>query len=501
MPRERALAYQVDARVWLGEERQRLKRPVMLDSIPASTLDAVADLGFRWLWLVGLWETSLASRGVSRRSALRLEEFREALPDLTLEDIVGSPHAVKEYRVSPELGGEEALEALRADLAQRDLRLLVDFVGNHVGLDHPWALGHPEFFIQGSEDDAARSPGAFWRVPGGHWLAHGAGPDSSPWPDTLQLNHRHSGLRAALWMEIEKVAAMADGIHCVNAALVSPDSISRTWGERAVPADGTPPARGPFWSEAISRIRAIHPRFVFACDAQSGQLAAQEEESCDYLSDAPLRDALQLEDASLVRRCLSGQMGGGNRWLRSLESYGGARAAQAFRPEVLPAAALIEYMAPGLGAFQDGQIDGRRKGHNMHLSRRPEEPGDRELRGFHEALLEVLRRPEVDLGQWELLEARPAWEGNSTWESFIIGLHRGSSRELLLSAVNFGPKQAQCFVDLSCLDPAGREWAFQDLLSVAMYVRDGADLAARGLYLDLPPWDYNVFEVTPARAA
>ena len=30
----------------------------------------------------------------------------------------------------------------------------------------------------------------------------------------------------------------------------------------------------------------------------------------------------------------------------------------------------------------------------------------------------------------------------------------------------------------------------------ARYDRDGNDLVSRGLYLDLPPWGYHVFEVT-----
>ena len=30
----------------------------------------------------------------------------------------------------------------------------------------------------------------------------------------------------------------------------------------------------------------------------------------------------------------------------------------------------------------------------------------------------------------------------------------------------------------------------------ASYDRDGSDLVSRGLYLDLPPWGYHVFEVT-----
>ena len=31
----------------------------------------------------------------------------------------------------------------------------------------------------------------------------------------------------------------------------------------------------------------------------------------------------------------------------------------------------------------------------------------------------------------------------------------------------------------------------------ASYVRDGDNLATHGLYLDLPPWGYHVFEVAP----
>jgi hypothetical protein len=32
----------------------------------------------------------------------------------------------------------------------------------------------------------------------------------------------------------------------------------------------------------------------------------------------------------------------------------------------------------------------------------------------------------------------------------------------------------------------------------ASYDRDGSDLVSRGLYLDLLPWGYQVFEVTAA---
>ena len=33
-------------------------------------------------------------------------------------------------------------------------------------------------------------------------------------------------------------------------------------------------------------------------------------------------------------------------------------------------------------------------------------------------------------------------------------------------------------------------------MSEARYDRDRGDLASRGLYLDMPPWGYHVFEVS-----
>jgi hypothetical protein len=52
------------------------------------------------------------------------------LPD---EDIGGSGFAIADYKVSPELGGDEALKRLRERLHLRGLKLMLDFVPNHMG--------------------------------------------------------------------------------------------------------------------------------------------------------------------------------------------------------------------------------------------------------------------------------------------------------------------------------------------------------------------------------
>ena len=37
---------------------------------------------------------------------------------------------------------------------------------------------------------------------------------------------------------------------------------------------------------------------------------------------------------------------------------------------------------------------------------------------------------------------------------------------------------------------------FRDVMGTLDFDRDGHDLGARGLYLDMPPWGHHVFEVT-----
>ena len=41
---------------------------------------------------------------------------------------------------------------------------MLDFVPNHMAPDHPWIDEHPEYFVQGSEDDLARAPQNYCRV-------------------------------------------------------------------------------------------------------------------------------------------------------------------------------------------------------------------------------------------------------------------------------------------------------------------------------------------------
>jgi glycosidase len=150
--------YQLNTRVWLTELSKSLGRPAMLDDIPDAELDRLEEMGFDWIWFLSVWQTGPAAQQVSRSHPGWRKEFKETLPDLREEDIAGSGFAIAGYTVHANIGGNAALARLRERLRKHGLRLMLDFVPNHMAPDHPWIDEHPDYFVYGSESDLTRAP-------------------------------------------------------------------------------------------------------------------------------------------------------------------------------------------------------------------------------------------------------------------------------------------------------------------------------------------------------
>jgi hypothetical protein len=478
--------YQINTRVWLTELSRKLGRPATLDDIPDAELDRLANMGFDWVWLLSVWQTGPGAQQVSRSNAGWCREFQETLPDLCEEDIAGSGFAITGYTVHTNLGGDPALARLRERLRQRNLKLMLDFVPNHMGLGHPWVEDHPDYFVEGSELDLARAPQNYtWvkRREGDLLLAYGRDPYFSGWPDTLQLNYANPAAQEAMIGELVKVAAQCDGVRCDMAMLVLPDVFERTWGIRAE----------LFWPKATERVRRDVPGFCFMAEVYWDMEWTLQQQGFDYAYDKRLYDRLRDHHARPVREHLLAGLDYQNMLARFLENHDEPRAAAMFPPGIHEAAAVITFLSPGLRFFHQGQFEGRKKRVSPHLVRGPDEPVDATLKQFYERLLAVLRQPAVRDGQWQLLECRPGWDGNWTNDCFVAFAWQGTGDKRLIVVVNYAPNQSQCHVRLPFADLAGKKWQLQDQLTSASYDWNGDDLQGRGLFLDMSPWQTAVF--------
>jgi glycosidase len=495
--------FQLNTRARLHERGEALGRAATLDDLDDAELDRLAEDGFDWVWLLGVWQTGDAGRAVSLREPTWQAEYRHVLGDVWPDDVSGSPFAVRDYTVHREFGGPPALTRLRRRLAKRGVRLMLDFVPNHTALDHPWAGEHPEYYVAGTPEDLAREPQNWTRVDtrgGAQVLAHGRDPYFPGWPDTLQLNYRHPALREAMAKVLERLAEQCDGVRCDMAMLVLPEVIQWTWGARAEPADGPAPVDAPFWPWAIERVRRHRPDFVFMAEAYWDLEWTLQQQGFDYTYDKRLYDRLRAHDAGAVVAHLQADADYQRRSARFLENHDEPRAAAVFPTPAHQAAAVITLLTPGLRLVHEGQTTGRRLRTSNHLRRRAVEPIDRELETFYGRLLAAMRRPEVRGGQWRLAERAPAWDGNRTWEQLVAFSWTQDGRRLLV-AVNCGPRPAQGYVRGFPELGAGA-WTLHDLVNPTIrFERNGSDLAGRGLYLDVPGWRAHVFDVAPADVA
>jgi alpha amylase-like protein len=481
--------YQINTRVLLTHLSRKLGRPATLDDIPDAELDRLSDKGFDWVWLLSVWQTGRAGQQISRANQEWRKEFEETLPDLREEDIAGSGFAITGYKVSQALGGDEALARLRERLRKRGLRLLLDFVPNHTGRDHPWVEHHPEYYVQGTELDFAREPQNYaWanRKKGDLVLAYGRDPYFPGWPDTFQLNYGNPATQEAMIAELLKIGGQCDGVRCDMAMLVLPDVFERTWGVRSE----------PFWPRATASVRERFPDFRFMAEVYWDLEWTLQQQGFDYTYDKRLYDRLTEGHARPVREHFHAGLDYQDKMARFLENHDEPRAAATFSPGAHEAAAVITFLSPGLRFFHNGQFEGRKKRISPHLIRGPEELNDDKLKRFYDRLLAVLKRPVVRNGQWQLLECEPAWEGNWTSDCYVAFAWQGSGTERLLVAVNNAANQSQCYVRLPFSDLGDSQWRLEDLIGGAAYDRAGSDLQLRGLYLDEPAWKASVFSMT-----
>ncbi len=379
------------------------------------------------------------------------------------------------------------MAAARASLAKRDIRLILDFVPNHVAPDHPWVSAHPEYFVQGNDEDLSRDPASFMPA-GGKVLARGRDPYFPAWPDVLQLNAFDPGLRQAVIETLSEIAGQCDGLRCDMAMLLLNAVFERTWGARA----GARPATD-YWTTVIPAIKARHPEFRFIAEAYWDLEWELQQQGFDYCYDKKLYDRMEHGDAESVRLHLLADPSYQDKMVRFIENHDEPRAAATFSPGKGRAAAVAILTLPGARLLHEGQFEGAKVRLPVFLGRRPAEPPDQDLVAFYESLLKATNRDVFRNGEWRLCE-RSGWPDNQSCRNVLSWCWiKEDVRHLVV--IHFGQDTAQARVHLPWDELRGKTWRLEDALSGEVYDRSGDEMRDAGLYVDLAPWKCHVFRM------
>ncbi len=285
--------------VWLAQLSRQYGRAIeRLDQIPDEELKLLRARGMNALWLIGVWERSRASQTIKRMRGQ--------------EDAVASAYSLYDYRIADDLGGDAAYRNLRERAWHYGIRLASDMVPNHMGIDSPWVVEHPEWFLSRPdrpypaysfsgpdlsndarvqiriEDhyyDQSDAAVVFERrdTASGHvdFIYHGNDGTSFPWNDTAQLNYLRAEVRERVIQAILHVARLFPIIRFDAAMTLARRHVQRLWfpvpgsggsipsrAEHAMTQeqfDAAMPAE--FWREVVDRVAAEVPETLLLAEA------------------------------------------------------------------------------------------------------------------------------------------------------------------------------------------------------------------------------------------
>lgn len=481
--RKRPVIYEIHTWAWLADLRARYGHEFGLGDVPPQEWDALGALRMDAVWFMGVWQRSPLGVEISNANRALQIEFQRALADYTPQDNIGSAYCVRAYAVDERLGGAEGLARARRELAKRGMRLILDFVPNHVAPDHAWVARHPEFFVRGTRADLEQAPESFFERDE-IIFANGRDPNFPAWRDVLQLNAFHAGARAAAIETVNTLAAQCDGLRCDVAMLLLNRVFAATWRARAGDMPET-----EYWGDLIAAVKKNFPDLLFIAEAYWDTEAELIANGFDYCYDKKLYDRLAHATGNAVLHQIRAAHAYQDHLVRFIENHDEPRAAKTFAPLQQRAAALATATLPGAKIFYEGQLDGRQIKTPVFLARRAAEAKEYELESFYRALLKALHADLFRVGEWSLCE-RSGWSDNTSFENIVAWTWR-SGNERALIVVNYSARRAQAMIQLTWDDLRGQIWRLSDAMNGDVFLRDGNQLCESGLFVDLAAWRFH----------
>lgn len=444
--------YEINTRVWLTELSKRYGAPITLRNIPDEAVDELAKYNVDAIWMMGIWTRSAAVRASAMNYT---HEYTPVLPDLKEDDVIGSAYAIGAYEVEPVIGGRAGLARFREQLNKRGLKLILDYVPNHVAVDHPEVARNPKYFVRGNAREFKHNQGMFFKTKDTWgrdlYVAHGRDPYFPGWIDTAQLNAFSPHLRRATVATLLDIATQCDGVRCDMAMLMTNEVFSRTWGwllEEERP-------EVEFWDFVIPRIQERYPNFLFIAEVYWNMDYQLQQQGFDYTYDKDLYDRLFEANLEQIRTHLSADVNFQKHTIRFIENHDEGRAAAEFGISKSKALATLIATLPGAVLLHDGQFTGRNIKLPVQIARQPDEHMHDDLKNFYLSLLKETRNDIYQHGEWQML---------SVYDGDILAYGWTYKDDHRVIVINLSDQEQSAAIDLNGW---GDDWQAEDVLSNA----------------------------------
>lgn len=434
-----AKIYEINTAVYLARLSQELQTRIALDNIHDSEIDKLVELGFNTVWLMGVWERSPKAIDVNKSDSSFMSAIASVLPDFTDEDLIGSAYSIKDYKINASFGGESALKSFRQRLNDHGLKLILDFVPNHVGPDNHWTSSNKDIFILADNNEANEYPSRYFKKDDGIY-AKGRDPTSPPWSDVLQLNAFSSTCRQLALVAIREIAALCDGVRCDMAMLLLNRIFANSWGDGAGELPKT-----EYWQDIIGAIKADYPEFIFIAEAYWDTQSELINLGFNYCYDKSLLDYLAQGNNVALLAHISSTFGQRSKLLSFIENHDEQRSAAIFSNAKTLAAAACILTLPGGSLVYDGQLEGYSVRIPVHLGRAPSEPINELLRQSYYSMLGIIKRWNTSELNWEMLETNNnnalawLWYGESSLHIVVIN-YSANPMKVAISVNRFNPE-------------------------------------------------------------
>jgi hypothetical protein len=483
--------YEINTWTWLEKLSARLGRPIRLADVPDSEWDSFARLGFDIVWLMGVWRRSPESRRIALANPGNVAQYNRALPGWKPDDVIGSPYAVAQYVPDPRIGTWDSLDAVRAKLHARGIALFLDFVGNHTALDHPWTREHPEFYVQGTQDDFQRDASSFCRIEtprGVFFLALARDPYFPPWDDAAQLNHFSPQMRAAQLAELRTIERHCDGVRCDMAMLHLNDIFEKIWGHLL---KGAKAPEQEFWTKAHSAV----PGLILLAEAYWGTESRLLDLGFSFAYDKGLYDAVRDIQMPELHNRLAAPLSYQSHLARFLENHDEDRCACVFGEDRRPSVGTLMGTLPGMRFYHQGELEGASIRLPITLRICADEAADPASTAFFAKILRITKGSAFHGGEWNLLPVAP--EGDDTAGNLVVYEWR-SEKAWKVIFVNVVGSASQGRVNFGDRPLAAKEYIFYDELNDVRYNRTADELRSPGLFVRREGFDAHLFNVSPA---